>query len=79
MKGCKQPRGYSKSTFTRNFQFLTPFFPCSFLFVLHVQPPSKYVCFTPPPSPPTPLKKSSVTLMILISNKKSGGEKREKN
>ena len=76
-----QVGGHSKSTFSRNFQFLTPpSLPWSFLFVLHV-PPS--------PLPPTqrtfalvsysPLKKSSAALMTLISNKKSGGEKWEKN
>ena len=28
--------GHSKSTFTQNFQFLTPPPPCSLLFILHV-------------------------------------------
>ena len=31
-------RGHSKSTFARNFQFLTPVSSCSFLFVLHIPP-----------------------------------------
>ena len=36
-------RGHSKSMFARNFQFLTPPSHFSFLFVLHVPPPSTYV------------------------------------
>ena len=52
-------RGHSKSMFARNFKFLTPFRPCSSLFLLHA-PPSMYFYFIqlPPLS-----KKSSATLM----------------
>ena len=72
-------RGHSKSTFARNFQFLTPVPP---LFV-----PVRFTCTPPPPTPQRtfalasypPLKKSSATLMTVISNKKLAGEKREKN
>ena len=67
-------RGHSKSTLARNFQFLTPLplvrFTCT-------SAPSPQLTFALVSYPP--LKKSSAMFMTLISNKKSGGEKREKN
>ena len=67
--------GCSKSTFARNFQFLTPSPSCSSLFVLHVTPPpSTYVCFGELP----PFSKKFRDVHEFL-NEKSGGEKREKN
>ena len=66
----------------KSFSFWSPPPPlvrsCSFYIYPPTPPPpnSTYVCFSQLPSS---LKKSFATLMTLILNKKSGGEKREKN
>ena len=47
-------RGHSKSTFTRNFQFLTPLSPCSSLPVLHVPPQRPFALVSYPLSKNVP-------------------------
>ena len=63
-----------RSLETSSFWLPSPRLVRSCLFYMYLPP--TYVRFSELPSP---LKKSSAMLMTLILNKKSGGEKREKN